>query len=202
MSFFRPRHELALEVLALRHQITVLKRQTHRPKLRSWDRLFWIMLMRVWPNWRSPLMIFQPETLIRWQQSGFRMFWRWKSRRRLGRPGTDPELIQLIRRMWAVNPTWGSPRIRDELAKLGLGVSTATIRKYRPKSRGKLSQGWQTFLQNHASTIAAMDFFVVPTATLRLLYVLVVMNHDRRKVVDFNLTHSPTAAWTAQQILG
>jgi transposase InsO family protein len=103
--------------------------------------------------------------------------------------------------MWALNPTWGSPRIRDELAKLGLSASTATIRKYRPKSWGKPSQSWRTFLQNHASGMAAMDFFVVPTATIRRLYVLVVMNHERRKLVHFNITVSPTAAWTAQQIV-
>jgi transposase InsO family protein len=200
-SVIRSQHELAMEVLALRHQITVLKRQKSRPKLRPWDRCLWITLVRVWANWKSSLIIFQPETIIGWQRAGFRMFWRWKSRRRRGRPGKDPELIQLIRRMWALNPIWGSPRIRDELAKLGLEASTATIRKYRPKSRRQLSQSWKTFLQNHASAIAAMDFFVVPTATFRLLYVLVVMNHARRKVVHFNVTDSPTAAWTAQQIV-
>ena len=129
------------------------------------------------------------------------MFWRWKSKRQPGRPGKDPALIQLIRRMWAVNPTWGSPRIRDELAKLGLEVSTATIRKYRPESGRRSSQSWRTFLQNHAAAMAAMDFFVVPTVTFRLLYVLVVMNHERRKIVHFNMTDAPTAAWTAQQIV-
>lgn len=103
--------------------------------------------------------------------------------------------------MWALNPTWGSPRIRDELAKLGLKASTATIRKYRPESRGKPSQGWRTFLQNHASGIAAMHFIVVPTATFRLLYVLVVKSQERRKIVHFNITNSPTASWTAQQIV-
>jgi hypothetical protein len=125
-------------------------------------------------------MIFRPETVIGWQRSGFRIFWRWKSRRRSGRPRKDLELIQLIRRMWTVNPTWGSPRIRDELAKLGLRASTATIRKYRPKTRRPPSKSWRTFLQNHAGAIAAMDFFVVPTVTARLLYVLVIMNHERR----------------------
>jgi transposase InsO family protein len=103
--------------------------------------------------------------------------------------------------MWAANPTWGSPRIRDELAKLGLAASTATIRKYRPKSRLPPSQSWRAFLRNHAGAIAAMDFFVVPTATFRLLYVLFVMNHERRRIVHFNITDAPTAAWTAQQIV-
>jgi hypothetical protein len=170
-SFLQPQHELALEVLALRHQIIVLKRQRAKPKLRCCDRCLWVMLKRAWPGWKTPLMIFRPEMVIGWQRAGFRMFWRWKSRRRRGRPGKDRELIQLIRRMWAVNPTWGSPRIRDELAKLGLQASTATIRKYRPRSRGQPSQSWRTFLQNHAAGIAAMDFFVVPTVTARLLYV-------------------------------
>ena len=109
-------------------------------------------------------------------------------------------MIQLIRRMWSANPTWGSPRIRDELAKLGLQASTATIRKYRPKSRRRPSQSWRTFFRNHAGAMAAMDFFVVPTVTFRLLYVLIVITHERRKVVHFNITEAPTAAWTAQQV--
>ena len=201
LSWLRPKHELALENLALRHQIQVLRRQVHRPRLKGTDRLFWVILKRCWPNWRAALVIFEPQTVIGWQRAGLRMFWRWKSKQRRGRPAKDQELIQLIRRMWALNPTWGSPRIRDELAKLGLQASTATIRKYRPKSRGKPSQSWRTFLQNHIGAIAAMDFFLVPTATFGLLYVLVVMHHARRKVVHFNITDSPTAAWTAQQIV-
>jgi putative transposase len=200
LSWLRLKHELALELLALRHQITVLKRQTHKPKLSPGDRLVWILLQKCWADWKSALMILQPETVIGWQRV-FRIFWRWKSRHRMGRPGKDRELIQLMRRMWSANPTWGSPRIRDELAKLGLEASTATIRKYRPKSRRQPSQNWQTFLQNHTAAIAAMDFFVVPTVTFRLLYVLVVMNHDRRKVVHFNITEAPTATWTAQQMI-
>jgi putative transposase len=132
-SLLLPQHQLALEVLALRHQIAVLNRQVHKPRLQGQDRLLWVLLKRGWPNWRAALIVFQPEMVIGWPRAGFRMFWRWKSRLRKGRPGKDRELIQLIRRMWSVNPTWGSPRIRDELAKLGLQASTATIRKYRPK---------------------------------------------------------------------
>ena len=124
--FFRPKRQLALEVLALRHQLIVLNRQTRRPSLGRWDRCLWVILKRAWPGWKTPLMIFQPETVIGWQRAGLRMFWRWKSRSRSGRPAKNPELIRLIRLMWAVNPTWGSPRIRDELAKLGLQASTAT----------------------------------------------------------------------------
>jgi putative transposase len=199
-SWLRPKAELALENLALRHQIAVLNRPAHKPRLQAKDRLFWVVLKGWWPNWRAALIIFRPETVIGWQRAGFRMFWRWKSWPRR-RPRKDSALIQLIRRMWAVNPTWGSPRIRDELAKLGLEASTTTIRKYRPKSRRQPSQSWRTFLQNHAGAIAAMDFFVVPTATFRLLYVLVVMTHERRKVIHFKITEAPTAEWTAQQLI-
>ncbi|MGD0260976.1 MAG: integrase core domain-containing protein [Verrucomicrobiota bacterium] len=200
-SWLCPKHELALENLALRHQIAVLNRHAPKPKLQGKDRLLWLVLKGWWPNWRTALIIFQPETVIGWQRAGFRMFWRWKSRHRGGRPRKDSALIQLIRRMWAVNPTWGSPRIRDELAKLGLEASTATIRKYRPKSRRPSSQSWRTFLQNHAGALAALDFFVVPTVTFRLLYVLLVITHARRKVVHFNITEEPTAEWTAQQVV-
>lgn len=140
-------------------------------------------------------------TVIGWQRAGFRLFWRWKSRRRMGRPGKDPELIGLIRRMCAVNPTWGSPRIRDELAKLGLQASTATIRKCRPTARGHRSQGRWTFLQNHTGAIAALDFFVVPKVTFRLLYGVVILRHERRKIIHFNMTEAPTATWTAQQVI-
>jgi putative transposase len=177
LSWLRPTHHLALDVLALRHQLTILKRQTHKPKLRPGDRLIWIALKRFWPGWKSALMIFRPETVIGWQRAGFGLFWRWKSRRRIGRPGKYRELIELIRRKWAVNPTRGSPWIRDELAKLGLHTSTTTLRKYRPKSRGHRSQSWWTFLQKHPGVFAAMDFFVVPTARVRLLCVLVVIRH-------------------------
>ena len=201
LSRLRLKHDLALEVLALRHQITVLNRHHHRPKLRPGDRLIWIILKRWWPGWKSALLIFRPETVIGWHRAGFRLFWRWKSRPRIGRPAKDRELIQLIRQMWAVNPTWGSPRIRDELAKLGLHISTATIRKYRPKATGHRSQSWWTFLRNHLGAVAAMDFFVVPTATFRLLYVLVILRHERRKMIHFNMTDTPTATWTAQQIV-
>jgi hypothetical protein len=120
LSFLPPKHELALENLALRHQIAVLNRPAHKPRQQGEDRLFWAVLKGWWPYWRSALILFQPESIIGWQRAGFRMFWRWKSRQRGGRPRKNAGLVQLIRRMWAVNPTWGSPRIRDELAKLGL----------------------------------------------------------------------------------
>jgi putative transposase len=185
-SWLRPKHELALENIALRHQNAVLNRQAHKARLQGKDRLFWVILKGWWPNWRAALIILRPETVIGWQRAGFRRFCRWKSRHRGGRPRKDSVLIELIRRMWAVNPTWGSPRIRDELAKLGLEASTATIRKYRPKSRRQPSQTWRTFLQNHAGAIAVMDFFVVPTVTFRLLGVLI--NQPLWSSTEFSLS--------------
>ena len=129
------------------------------------------------------------------------MLWRWKSRRRIGRPAIDRDVVRLVRRMWEANPTWGSPRIRAEMMKLGLQVAISTVRKYRPARGRAPSQSWRAFLKNHASGGAAMDFFVVPTATFRLLYVLLVVRHERRIVVHWNITESPTTAWTAQQVV-
>jgi transposase InsO family protein len=146
------------------------------------------------------LVIIQPQTVIGWHRAGFRMYWRWKSRD-AGRPPIDRELIQLIRRMWQANPTWGSPRIRDELAKLGLQVSDSTIRKYRPKPQRLSSQTWNTFLHNHTKQIAAIDFFTVPTATFRVLFVFIVLAHERRKVVHCAITESPSAFWAGQQVV-
>jgi len=147
-AWFRSKHQLALEVLALRHQIGVLKRQGRRPILHGWDRYFWATLRRTWDGWRAALITCAPETVIGWHRAGFRLFWRWRSGGRVGRPTTDREVVQLIHRMWAANLSWGSPRIRDELEKLGVHVSTATIRKYRPSSGGRRSQSCRTFLRN------------------------------------------------------
>jgi transposase InsO family protein len=143
--------------------------------------------------------LFQPQTLIAWHRQGFRLFWRWKSRARGGRPSVGGELIALIRRMWSSNPTWGSKRIQAELAKLGISVSDSTVRKYRPRNR-RADQTWKTFLHNHARDLIAVDFFAVPTASFRVLYVFLVLAHERRKVLHFNITDSPSAAWTAQQL--
>jgi len=197
----KDREQLVLENLALRHRIQVLKRRKKRPNLRTCDRLLWVSLKRLWPNWKTALVMVQPETVIGWQRTAFRAFWRWKSRVKNGHPSTDPELIALIRHLGQANPTWGRIRIRGELAKVGLRVSDSTIRKYRPKSPPRPSQTWRSLLHHPLYEIAAMDFFVVPTATFHVLQVLVVMAHERRKVVHCNVTESPTAAWTAQQIV-
>ena len=198
---FQPRRQLLLENLALRHQLLVLNRTAGKPKFRNADRLLWICLRAVWSRWEKALVIIRPQTVIGWHRAGFRLYWRWKSRRVGGRPPIDPELIRLIRRIWGANPTWGSPRIRDELAKLGLQVSDSTIRKYRPIRPRSSSQTWKTFLRNHAKQIAAIDFFTVPTAAFRVLFVFVILAHERRKVVHFAITEAPSAFWTGQQLV-
>ena len=200
LRLFRSRRRLLLENLALRQQLLVLKRSIRKPRLRATDRFFWIVFRRFWNGWNKVLLLVSPQTVVGWHRRGYRIFWRWKSRRSGGRPSVDRKLIALIRRMWSSNPTWGSRRIQAELAKLGLNASDSTIRKYRPKYRSS-TQTWKSFLQNHAAAIAAMDFFVVPTVTFRVLYVLVVMAHERRKIIRFNIPDSPTAFWTAQQIV-
>jgi putative transposase len=198
----RERTELALENLALRQQLAALRQKSKRPRLRNRDRIFWAILSRIWSNWRSPLLIVQPATVIRWHRKGFKLFWRWKSRSgKIGRPPTDLEIRKLIRRMSRENPSWGVPRIQSELALLGHVVSEATVRKYRIRTRKPPSQTWRTFLDNHLTDIVAIDFFTVPTATFRILFAFVVMRHDRRRVVHFNVTAHPTAAWTAQQVV-
>jgi len=199
---FQSHSGLVLENLALRHQLAVLKRQARKPILRSADRLFWVGLRRICPQWQQALLLFQPQTVIAWHRLGFGLFWRWKSRTRAGRPSVEGELIVLIQRMWQANPTWGSRRIQAELAKLGIQVSDSTIRKYRPKNRPSPSaQTWKTSLQNHAQALSAVDFFAVPTATFRVLYVFLVLAHERRKVLHFNITEAPSALRTAQQMV-
>jgi putative transposase len=157
-------------------------------------------LMRWWPKWREALIIVKPETVITWHRKGFRLFWAWKSRRRGGRPKTDGEVRALVRQMAEQNH-WVAPCIHGELLKLGYDVSQATVSRYMPKWRKPPSLTWRTFLDNHVTSLASIDFFVVPTATFRILFGFVVLLHDRRKVVHFNVTANPTAKWTAQQII-
>jgi len=145
--------------------------------------------------------IVKPETVVRWHRAGFRKYWTWKSRpRRGGRPKIDPEVRELIRKMNCANPTWGAPRIHGELQKLGIVVSPATVSKYMVRRRKPPSQTWRTFLDNHVNELVSVDFFTVPTATFEVLFVFLVLAHDRRRVVHFNVTKNPTARWTARQI--
>ncbi len=196
------RAELQLEVLALRHQLTVLRRQQdRRPRLTSFDRAFWVWLYRLWPNCLDALVLVKPETVIGWHRKGFRLFWTWKSRRRMGgRPPVSREVRDLIRRMCQENPLWGAPRVHGELLKLGIEISQAAVSKYMIRHPRPPSQTWRTFLRNHAECLASIDFFVLPTASFRLLFVFILLHHERRRIVHFGVTANPTAAWVAQQI--
>jgi putative transposase len=192
---------IALENLALRHQLIVLQRSAGRPCLARWDRVLWIWLSRVWTGWRSSLVIVQPATVLAWHRRGFRLYWRWRSRAsRVGRPPLDTELRDLIRRMARENPTWGRRRIQAELALLGHQVAELTVSKYMHRTLPRPSPSWRAFLVAHAREIVAADFFLVPTLTFRLLFVLVVLRHDRRELLHLNVTGHPSALWTARQI--
>src|SRR5262245_55340953 len=183
---------LDLEALALRHQLQVLQRsRPRRLRLAKPDRWLWACLSRSWSDWRTALVIVKPDTVISWHRKGFRAFWTWKSRRRSGRPAVPPDIRTLIRTLACENPLWGAPRIHGERLKLGLEVSQATVAKYMARPRTPPSQSWRTFLTNHLHQIAAADFFVVPTATYRLLFVLVILAHERRRIVHA-VTNHPT----------
>jgi putative transposase len=191
-----------LEKLALRQQLAVFKSKRPRPWLRQRDRLFWVLLARIWPDWRDALVIVKPATVIGWHRRGFKVLWTWKSRpRRAGRPRLPNGIRELIRRMCRDNPLWGAPRIHGELLKLGIDVSEASVGRYMPRNRKPPSQTWRTFLENHADCLASMDLFVVPTAAFRLLYGFVILRHNRRRIVHVGVTKSPTAVWIAQQII-
>src|SRR5256712_6107321 len=200
-SCLRTHRELALESLALRQQLAVWKARAPRPRLTEMDRIFWVFLSRLWTGWRYSLQVVRPETVVGWHRQGFRRYWAWKSRRQSGRPMISTELRDLIRRMSYANPLWGAPRIHGELLKLGLTVSQATVSKYMIRPRRPPSQAWRTFLKNHATDLIALDLFTVPTATFRVLFVLVILTHSRRRLVHFNVTEHPTAEWTARQLL-
>ncbi len=200
-GLLRSRASLALENLALRQQLAVLRRSVKRLRIRPRDRIFWVLLRRYCTDWRTHLILVKPETVVGWHRLGFRLFWRWKSRRG-GRPKIPREVIDLIHRMARENPTWGAPRIQSELRLLGYEVADSTVARYMPRRpRGPSSQTWRTFLRNHLRCTAACDFFVVPTVTFRLLYCFVILAHDRRRIVHFNVTPHPSAEWTAQQII-
>ena len=195
------RAALHLELLAVRHQLQVLERsRPRRVRLVNADRWLWVWLSRSWNGWRTALVIVKPETVIAWHRQGFRLFWTWRSRQRTGRPSTPTGVRAVIRTMAQTNPLWGAPRIHGELLKLGFDVCQATVAKYLGPRAKPQSQTWRTFLANHVHQIAAADFFVVPTATCRLLFVLVILAHERRRVVHVAVTDHPTAAWTAQQL--
>src|ERR1700726_2853197 len=198
---FRSRVSLEAENTILRHQPNVLRRKSpKRPTFGMLDRLIFAGLYRLAPKVLGALAIVKPGTVIKWHRAGFGSYGRGKSRRRGGRPPVAPEIRKLIREMSIANPLWGAPRIHGELLKLGIDIGQTSVAKYMVKRRGPPSQGWKTFLHNHADAIAAMDLFVVPTISFRLLYGLLIMGHGRRQILWFGVTANPTAEWIANQV--
>src|SRR4030081_2904584 len=201
VSPFKTRARLEAEIALLRHQLNVLRRQAPlKPRLTVADRLVFVWLYHLFPAVLNAVTIGQPETVIRWHRTGFRLYWRWKSRARGGRPKIPGEIRRLIREMSLANRLWGAPRIHGELLKLGIEVAQSTVAKYMARSGRGRSQTWKTFLHNHAAGIGAMDILVVPTINFQLLFVLVILRHERRRLISLSVTDRPTAEWIAQQV--
>src|SRR5437879_7919820 len=201
IGLFRPQAALEAEILVLRHQLNILRRKCpKRVALSSIDRLLLVGLYRLAPGVLGALKIIRPKTLIRWHRAGFRAYWRWKSRPLGGRPKTPADIRRLIREMSVANPLWGAPRTHGELLKLGIDVGQTTVAKYMARRRRPPSQGWKTFIRNHADGIASIDMFVVPTVSFRLLYGLLILRHARREVLWLGVTSHPNAQWIAQQL--
>ena len=201
IGLFRSRAALEAEILVLRHQLNVLRRKSpKRLTFSSIDRLLLVRLYRLAPGILDALKIMRPETLLRWHRAGFRTYWRWKSRPLGGRPTTPEDIRRVIREMSVANPLWGAPRIHGELLKLGIDVGQTTVAKYMSRRRTPPSQGWKTFLRNHADGIASMDLFLVPTISFRLLYGFLILQHTRRKLLWLGATAHPSAEWIALQL--
>src|SRR5258708_19061853 len=196
---FRGRAKLELEVIAPRHQVAVLRRQrSRRNQLFAIDRLIWVWLYRLWPRFLNVLVVVKPATVIQWHGQGFRRSWRWRSKS--GRPSINRELRDLIWQMSEANPLWGAPRIHGELLKLGIEVSQATVAKYMVRRQGAPSPSWRSFLRNHAEGICAIEMFVVASASFRLLYMMIILAHDRGKIMRTAVTEHPTEAWLSRQV--
>jgi putative transposase len=205
LACVRPRQDLLLENLLLRHQLALLTRPTRtrpRARLRTWDKVLWVLVRRFCAGWGEHLMFVRPATVVRWHRQGWRLFWRWRSRHRGGRPRLSPEVQKLIATISRENRLWGTERIRGELLKLGIVVGNRSIRRYRSRGPSRPpSQTWRTFLRNHAHHLWAADLFTVPTLTFKTLYVLVFIAHGRRELVHVNVTSNPTAAWVWRQVI-
>jgi transposase InsO family protein len=201
IDLFKSRRRLEVENLLLRHQLSVaLRRTPSRLRLSGCDRALLVWMTRLWPSLLGVTKVVEPETILRWHRAGFKAFWRWKSRKRAGRPKVDRGLRHLIRQMSRENPTWGAPRIHGELMMLGFEVAQSTVSKYMPQGRGPRSQGWKTFLHNQAQAIAAIDLCVVPTLSFDRLFAFLVLGHGRRQLLWFAVTRHPTAEWLARQV--
>jgi transposase InsO family protein len=201
---FQSRRNLILENLALRQQLTVLKRRHPRSRLNLFDKLFWVVVSRCWSEWKQALIVVTPETVVRWHRAGFHLYWRMisKVRQPVGRRQTSKEVRGLIFQMVVENPMWGAPRIHGELLMLGFDVSERTISRWMKRApRGpEPAKRWLAFLRNHREAIAAMDFFTVPTITFGVLYCFFIIAHGRRHILHCNVTQHPTSVWIVQQL--
>jgi putative transposase len=205
LRIFRSRRSLMLENLTLRQQLAVLKRKHPRPRLGPLDKLFWVLVRRLWSQWKESLFLVQPETVVRWHRAGFKLYWAMlcKVRKRVGGGRRiSKQICDLIFQMVAESPSWGAPRIHGELLMLGFEVSETTISRWMrraPKSP-QPAKHWLAFLRNHREAIAAMDFFTVPTVTFNVLYCFFIISHDRRRILHFNVSRHPTSSWIVQQL--
>jgi len=201
-SILRSRLDLQREILALRHQIGVLQRSAkERPRLTSTARLLWVSLSRIWRHWCSRLVLVKPETVVAFHRKGFRLFWTWKVRHgQAGRPAITREIRDLSHKMCRENPTWGAPRIQGELLKLGINIGESSVTKFMVRCRKPPSQTWRTFLENHLSQVVSVDFFTVSAIRFQVLYVFLVLAHDRRRILHFNVRRHPNAEWAGQQL--
>jgi transposase InsO family protein len=200
-NLFRPRVSLQLEIVALRHHLTLYQRSSRRPRVCPSDRMLWSWLARHWTRWREVLVFVQPATVLARQRTRFREHWAHLSRKDSSRPAISQEVRALIREISGANPRWGSPRILGKLRKLGIPVAKSTVETYRVRPRRPSSPAWRAFLKNHVTELVALDFFTVPTIGFKVLFVLIVLAHERRKVLRFNVTAHLTAQWTAQQLV-
>ena len=200
----RSRCDLLLENLSLRQQLAVMARRHPQPRFSTSDRFFWVTLRRLWPGWRKVLILVKPDTVVRWHRTGFKMYWKWLSRKHavVGRKPTSRELRELIFRMVAQNRTWGAPRIHGELRMLSFDISERTVLRWMRKAprNTEPAKRWAAFLSNHREAIAAMDFLTVPTLTFGVLYGFFVIAHDRRRILHCSITRNPTTPWVAQQL--
>jgi putative transposase len=197
----RSRVALQMEILTLRHHLSILERSVKRPRLSALDRWLWVWLSHHRSGWRAGIRLVKPATVIAWQHKSFGLFWTWKCRHgHPGRPAVALELRQLIRRMSRENPLWGAPKIHGELLKLGFEISESTVSKYLVRPHGVPPQNWRTFLKNHVKSLVSVDFFTVPTIRFQILYVFLVLAHERRRILHFAVTQHPTAEWTTQQL--
>ena len=212
-AFFRQRASWGCEMVAMRSQLTFYKesirqKRQPRPRFNPAFRLLWVLLSRVWSGWKSAANLMKPKTVLQWHEHAFLQWWRWKSRRKGGRPTISQEMRALIRRLSRENVLWSAETIHGHLVLLGFDPPCPdTIRKYMVKPVGGtdkcqswLCQSWLTFLRNHLEVSWAMDFFTVPTLGFQILYIFVILNHSRRQVVHFAVTAHPTMAWVIQQL--